>query len=627
MTPGMRQAAHGVGRGRGWASARRMRRIALILAAAVLAVAALLMLLVALVPRETLKARIGEQIASWTGRDVSARGEPEIGFFPLSVTLNDVRVGGPADMEDAEILSMDSLTGTVRLFPLIIGRIEVGSFTMARPLVRLVRDQEGRRNWDFETGAAALQLAFEGDVPLGDFRLEGGTILFEDREVGLNDRLDSVNISVEWSSVRQPLEVAGSGIWRGEQVTVTARAAAPFAFLSSRETPFEARIEAPPISLVFDGKADDYPEMRVEGGLKVSTPSLRRFASWLGSPVGPGSTFAQTSGFGTATFSSEGLSVENAEFTLDGNAASGALKISLMPKLDITGTVAFNTLNLTPYADAISAAMSLAPGWRNATLPENWLSDLAADIRLSANTVQLGELTAGDAAASLSIRDGRLEIGLARAVFGDGSLSGAIAITDPPQSPEATVEAQLRANDIPFAAPATTLGLPEAVSGTATLFVDVSTKGRDVGELVAALSGTARLGVKDGAVPLLGLDEIAMASGDQGDSSPEEGLATTPITAASLGLDFSGELATVELGSVVTPAYTADVRGWIGLKDGSLGLNGAIKSGAQNVSAAAAGDPTDATQTATVPNAPEPLRFTIEGTLAEPVARPVVMAN
>ena len=49
-----------------------MKRVALILAAMVVAAAALFVLLVALVPRETLKARIGEQIASWTGRDVSA---------------------------------------------------------------------------------------------------------------------------------------------------------------------------------------------------------------------------------------------------------------------------------------------------------------------------------------------------------------------------------------------------------------------------------------------------------------------------------------------------------------------------------------------------------------------------
>ena len=78
-------------------------------------------------------------------------------------------------MDDAEIVSMDRLTGTIRLLPLIIGRIEVGSFTMVRPLVRLVRDDEGRRNWEFDSGAAALQLAFAGDVPLGDFSLEDGT--------------------------------------------------------------------------------------------------------------------------------------------------------------------------------------------------------------------------------------------------------------------------------------------------------------------------------------------------------------------------------------------------------------------------------------------------------------------
>ena len=68
---------------------------------------------------------------------------------------------------------MDRLTGTIRLLPLIIGRVEIGSFTMVRPLLKLVRDDRGARNWAFDSGAAALQLAFAGDVPLGDFALAG----------------------------------------------------------------------------------------------------------------------------------------------------------------------------------------------------------------------------------------------------------------------------------------------------------------------------------------------------------------------------------------------------------------------------------------------------------------------
>src|SRR4051812_7913363 len=327
-----------------------MKRIAWILVVALGCALALLVLLVALVPREALKARMSEQIASWTGRDVSLRGEPEIHLFPtLSVTLNDVHVAGPEGMEDAEVISMDRLTGAVRLLPLMIGRIDIGSYTMVRPLVRLVRDGKGRRNWDFDSGAAALQLAFEGDVLLGEFTLEGGTIIYEDRMGGDSERLDSVNLSVGWPSVRNPIAVNGSGIWRGELVTTAGKAAAPFDFLRGRATPVELRIESAPMNVTLTGQADGYPSAKLTGPLQLSTPSLRRFASWLGSAIGPGSTLGQASGSGAASFDRNGLSVENAEFVLDGNTATGALKVAISPKLDITGTLAFDALDLTPY--------------------------------------------------------------------------------------------------------------------------------------------------------------------------------------------------------------------------------------------------------------------------------------
>jgi hypothetical protein len=78
---------------------------------------------------------------------------------------------------------------------------------------------------------------------------------------------------------------------------------------------------------------------------------------------------------------------------------------------------------------------------------------------------------------------------------------------------------------------------------------------------------------------------------------------------------------------VVTPAYSADIRGWVGLKDGSLGLNGSIKTGAPDASALVSADATGAELAPIPAGAPEPLRFTIEGTLAEPIARAVVAAN
>jgi hypothetical protein len=51
------------------------------------------------------------------------------------------------------------------------------------------------------------------------------------------------------------------------------------------------------------------------------------------------------------------------------------------------------------------------------------------------------------------------------------------------------------------------------------------------------------------------------------------------------------------------------VQGWVGLTDGSLGLNGTIQPGAPGAPAGA------------------PAPFTIDGTLVRPTARPLAVAN
>jgi uncharacterized protein involved in outer membrane biogenesis len=477
---------------------------------------------------------------------------------------------------------------------------------MARPLVRLVRDEAGRRNWLFDAGAAALQLAFAGDVPLGLFNVEGGTIAYEDRQTGESERFDSVNLTVEWTSVRTPLVVEGSAIWRGEQVTFAASAEAPFAFLNDAATPVEARIESAPVSMIFTGEAQDYPLPQLAGSLKLSTASLRRFANWLGSPIGPGSTLGQASLFGAAEFREGTLSVADAEITLDGNSASGALKVTAAAKPNITGTLAFDSLDLTPYFAGLTTALSTASDWRNVELPTRWFRDMNADIRLSANAVKLGSLTAGGTAASVSLRDARLEIGLARADLDGGNLAGGLAVAggDIP-----VVEAQLRAADIDVAHAGAAIGLPQAIAGSGSAVVDVATSGRDLGSLLDGLNGTARLDVRQGSVPTFGIGRVAAETGLTADRGPMEDLSPMPVEAASAGFTFSSGVAVLERARLITPSYSADAQGWIALRDGTLGLNGTMKA-----------------STAGAEESPS-FPFTIEGTLAHPEAQPLGLAN
>jgi AsmA protein len=585
-----------------------MKRIAGILAAVLLAAAALLALFVVLLPREALKTQIGRQIAGWTGREVSLAGEPQIDIFPrLSVTLNDVTVSGPPDMADAEIISMDRLTGRIRLAPLLIGRVEIDSFSLVRPRVQLIRDQEGRRNWAFDAGAAALQLAFAGDVPLGVFNVQGGTILYDDRRTGEAERFDSVNLTIEWTSVRTPLAIEGSTIWRGEQVTFSGDAEAPFDFLSGSETPVKTRIESAPVSMIFNGTADEYPQPHLSGALKLSSASLRRFANWLGNPVGPGSTLGQASLFGTAEFGNGVLSVADAELTVDGNSASGAVKVTAGKRPDITGTLAFEALDLTPYFAGLSTAVSTTSDWRKVTLPTGWFVDMTADVRLSASSVTLGSLTTGATAASALLRDERLEIGVARAdLGGGGSVTGDLAVVAGSAS---RVEAQMRATNIDLASTGPAFGLPEDLSGSGSVVVDVATSGDDLGMLVDGLNGTARLDVGQGAVPLFGIADVAANAGLAPGTGSMDNLTPQSVGAASVGLTFSGGVAILERATLATSSYTAEAQGWIGLGDGTLGLNGTIKAPGAT-----------AEEETTVP-------FIVEGTLAAPDAQPLALEN
>jgi AsmA protein len=570
-----------------------MKRILWILGAALVAVLVLCVLLVVLLPRETLKTRIGEQIAAWTGRDVSLRGEPTLDFFPgLTVTLKDVQIGGPPGMEDAAIVSMDRLTGRIRLLPLIIGRVEVGAFTMVRPRIHLVRDEEGRRNWIFDSGAAALQLAFAGDVPLGDFKLQDGTVIFENRQKGATDRLDSANLTVDWPSVRQPLGISGSGIWRGEQLSFSGDAAEPFEFLRGERTGLALRLESAPITMRFDGTAANEAVPVLSGSLQLASPSLRRFAGWLGSPIGPGSTLAEASLAGAATLRGNELSVENATLALDGNNATGALRIVAVGKPEITGTLAFPTLDLSPYFAGMGGAFGADGAWRQLDLETGWFRGLTADIRLSAGSVQAGPLEFGDTAATVALRDRRLEIGLAGAAFNSGRLSGDAVIVHAEDAP--SVEAQLRATDFDLAPAAEALGLPASLSGTATLALDVATKGRDLGTLLTGLTGTGSFGLLDGALPLFGLEALAPANDAL--APPQPG-APVRVSTVRSGFAFAAGSAAVQDAQLVAASLSAAAAGSIRLADGSLALQGMLQRDGAS------------------------LPFEIGGTLARPVAR------
>ena len=484
-----------------------MRRLAVLAVAAVVLVGGLLLLVPVLLPKEAVKTRIAEQISAWTGREVSVRGDPVISVFPsLSVQIDGVAISGPATMRDADLAEMESLTGSVRLLPLLIGDIEFAAFEMINPKIRLVRDGADNRNWMFDSSVAALQLAFTGDVPLGAFTLVDGRIDFDDRLTGRRETLDAVNLEIDWRSVSRPFVLSGSATWRGEPVSIEAGARDPVSFIKGRQTPFTARLGAALMTIDFDGTATGLKNTRFGGQLDLSSSSLRGFLGWIGNPLAEGASLAGLAISGEAAVDKDGLDISTARVSLGGNTGTGGLRVGFGDRPLISGTLAFQSLDLTAYLSD-PGSLRASPDWKLEAIDPDWLRTVDADIRLSSEQVTAGRLSLAETATVILVEDGVLEVGIAQASFFGGALTGRLSLTD--KDDGAAAQAQLRANGFSLAEAGRMLDLDRPLSGQSSISGDLSTDGATLGDLLANMDGTVTIGAAAGALPGFGLDALA----------------------------------------------------------------------------------------------------------------------
>lgn len=579
-----------------------MRRLAVIVVAVIVLVGGLLFLVPVLLPKDTVKTRIAEQISAWTGREVSVRGDPVISVFPnLTVQIDGVAIAGPQTMRNADLAEMESLTGSIRLLPLLIGDIEFTAFELIGAKIRLVRDERDERNWMFDSSVAALQLAFTGDVPLGAFTLVDGRIDFEDRLTGRRETLTTVNLKIDWRSVNRPFALSGLATWRGEAVSIEAGARDPVSFIKGRQTPFTARLDAAPITIDFDGTATGIKNTRLNGQLDLSSPSLRRFIGWIGDPLADGTSLADLAISGEADFDKDRLNISGARVSLDGNTGTGGLRISFGGRPVISGTLAFRSLDLTAYLTDLGS-LPASPDWKSEVIDPDWLRRVDGDIRLSSEQVTAGRLSLGETATAILVEGGVMEVGIAQASFYGGALTGRLSLSD--EEDGAAAQAQLRANGFSLAEAGRMLDLDRPLSGQSSIAGDLSTDGTTLGDLIANMDGTVTIGAAAGALPGFGLDALAasMRTGVPV-SNINTGNGSRPAMAyrsVDASLTFFNRAAFVKNARLETDSFSVDLNGLIGLRNGGVDLAGQM----------------------VLPDASQPPQsFRIKGTVLEPELR------
>ena len=177
-----------------------------------------------------------------TGRAVSLRGAIDWSLWPgLRIELGALSLGSGAGFADTPLVRIEGLSAGLALAPLWRGRVELDTLVLREPVIHLIRNSEGRANWQPGDDAAATRPAEPGGrietgrigtgtniadigagwlagLSLGGIDLVNGRIRYEDRASG--ETLTAEAIDLELGSIAigetTPLAVQAT-IQRGEQ--------------------------------------------------------------------------------------------------------------------------------------------------------------------------------------------------------------------------------------------------------------------------------------------------------------------------------------------------------------------------------------------------------------------------
>lgn len=336
-------------------------------------------------------------------------------------------------------------------------------------------------------------------------RVQFVVVLNDERTETLSD------VSVDVSNRRRNgLSLVGTAVVRGLSHAIDIQIGAPADRRMPMRLGLRASIKGGLLTGTFDGRLAVGEPLNLQGVADLTLADLRVAARAFGLDVASGDPLGSFKGKGRLDWTRTMIAFDRATFQHDSGEATGTLALDLeQVRPVLSGTLAFRALDLTRLASALQGAE--ARTWTDFGRARPFLpvaQDLDVDVRLSAGTVKFGALDLGPTAATINLKNSKLNAELAEFEFA-GSKGSAQASADLARAaPRLTWRAKVTGLD---AAKATAFvwGTP-VLTGQATLQADLSAEGPDTATLGETTRGTVVLRMSEGA--RVGLDLRALFS-------------------------------------------------------------------------------------------------------------------
>jgi len=460
-----------------------MRVLLIFLAAVVAIILGLWATLVLYFDEARLKQIATEQVRAQTGRELEISGPLKLDFFPgVSLVAEDVRLSGPEDYDGPDLFTADQFRMSMKLLPLLSGRVETGDIGLEQAEVNIHTDRGGASSLDGLTSTEPAPAAADappteistGRIRLANIRLNVSEAASDTRQSFIVDTLE-----IDGFAYDRPVPFSFAGAF-GEPPVVEDIELEGTLFVPSRGGPIEVR----------------------EMGMTSSVSGMLVGLSGRGA-LNPGPPMV-------ANFSDGRITLGESEFQ-----ASFSYRDGTRPTInaDLSGKMLDVDAVLERLPESPATAPE-APGGSGQEAPAEpspllLLRDMDLTASLALDGMRISGLELTDVRTRLEARNGVVTIDPLAGALAGGRVD-AIATIDLNAEPA-------RVNIAPvfdlesLGAALAPWGLDRFVTGRGVLDMDLEARGLDPQAILGSLNGTGRYNFSDGSIQGLNLDGMVEA--------------------------------------------------------------------------------------------------------------------
>jgi len=511
--------------------------------------------------RPEIVAEIGDPSGTVTfgAADVTVLPTPRLRIDGMSVR----------DGSGTTLLDVATLSGTLRIGPLLRGRIVFADLTLAAP-----------RMADPPGGLDALarrlgQLLAPERKDTGEPGLTRLTI--SDGVIGSGaDTASALRAVLRRSRLSETLELSVAMTWRGQPLQVEAARLDAAALLRGDPSPLQATLRMPLATAQVDGRIAGGSTPVFDGTLDARAEEPDAIAAWLrlDLPVGLTGPAMLRTGLRAGA---AGASLSSLRLILPQGAFDGVLTVQpLVGRLAVSGTLASDRIDLTG---------ALRPWIPNRTGDGSWstepynLSVLPAgdlDLRVSADRLVIGPASISNAALTVIARNGRTDVALGNGTFHQGAVRGRIGLSAPGHA-GLELRGQLAFERVDAASAAAMLGASRRLAGSASGTLVIEGHGETPAALIRSLDGRTGLVIRQGEIQGINLPEFVKRLERRPLLAALESRGgRTPFDLASLQGRISQGVIDIVEGSVTSPAMRIAFGGHVGLGERSFAVAGSV---------------------------------------------------